>query len=242
MERNDVTMRDGREYVSMEEFCRRLDISRSTFEDRVRLGLIPITKFDGRRKRYVDWELGKKAYYIKPAETSKRNHTNEKKRNDSYTKAEEHVTPPSDKPLVPKIDSGLEMKMERIVDISSIDPEVLKDCTINGSVDWDLAKKKLTALTYAFDLEVKKGKYVEKSEVQRWALSLAKILESALSSIPNRYAAILEAEIMEICQRETRKPIQFTDEDKSRIRAHMVTVAPDIFRSIQSNLEEFDDN
>ena len=134
------------------------------------------------------------------------------------------------------------MKMERIVDISSIDPEVLKDGTINGSVDWDLAKKKLTALTYAFDLEVKKGKYVEKSEVQRWALSLAKILESALSSIPNRYAAILEAEIMEICQRETRKPIQFTDEDKSRIRAHMVTVAPDIFRSIQSNLEEFNDN
>ena len=61
MERNDVTMRDGREYVSMEEFCRRLDISRSTFEDRVRLGLIPITKFDGRRKRYVDWERGKKA-------------------------------------------------------------------------------------------------------------------------------------------------------------------------------------
>ena len=47
---------------------------------------------------------------------------------------------------------------------------------------------------------------------------------------------------MEICQRETRRPIQFTDEDKSRIRAHMVTVAPDIFRSIQSNLEEFNDN
>ena len=61
MERNDVTMRDGREYVSMEEFCRRLDISRSTFEDRVRLGLIPIKKKKKRRKRYVEWDPGKNA-------------------------------------------------------------------------------------------------------------------------------------------------------------------------------------
>lgn len=241
MERNDVTIRNGREYVSMEEFCRRLDISRNTFEDRVRLGLIPITRFDGRRKRYVDWELGKKAYHKKPVEKSKRGHAKEKKSNDSFTKADEHVAPPSDKPSIPKADSGLELKMERMVDISSIDPEVLKDCTIDGSVDWDLAKKKLTALTYAFDLEVKKGKYVEKSEVQRWALSLAKILESALSSIPNRYTAIMEAEIMEICQREMGKAVHFTDDDKSRIRVHMNTVAPDIFRTIQTSLEEFND-
>ena len=135
----------------------------------------------------------------------------------------------------------LEMKMEKTVDISSIDPSLLEDCTINGMVDWDMAKKKLTALTYAFDLDAKKGKYVEKSTIQRWALGMSKIIESALSSIPNRYSAILNAELVEILEREAGRRVELTEEDKSRIRAHMETVAPDIFRSIQEMLGEFKD-
>ena len=108
-------------------------------------------------------------------------------------------------------------------------------------VDWDMAKKKLTALTYAFDLDAKKGKYVEKATIQRWALGMSKIIESALSSIPNRYSAILNAELVEILEREAGRRVELTEEDKSRIRAHMETVAPDIFRSIQEMLGEFKD-
>ena len=74
-----------------------------------------------------------------------------------------------------------------------------------------------------------------------WALSLSKIIESNLSSIPNRYASILEAEVVSIVRKLTGKIVEVPDEDKSRIRESMDSVAPEIFKSIQKSLEEFDD-
>lgn len=248
MPRGEVsTMSNGREYVSVEEFARRTGCSAPTIYSRIRLGLIPTENF-GKKKIYIDWELGSKAYNVRPAAVTFKRSTYEKreakKARESgipYARAEEHVSSPSTSVSIPSVDSSLEMKMEKTVDISSIDPSLLEDCTINGMVDWDMAKKKLTALTYAFDLDAKKGKYVEKATIQRWALGMSKIIESALSSIPNRYSAILNAELVEILEREAGKRVELTEEDKSRIRAHMETVAPDIFRSIQEMLGEFDD-
>ena len=137
--------------------------------------------------------------------------------------------------------SAEDEKKEKLIDLSEIDPKLLKDCMSNGVVDWDLAKKKITAMTYAYDLDVKKGKYVEKAAVQMWAISLSKIIESNLSSIPNRYASILEAEVVSIVRKLTGKIVEVPDEDKSRIRESMDNVAPEIFKSIQKSLEEFDD-
>ena len=98
-----------------------------------------------------------------------------------------------------------------MIDLAERDPKRLKDCMANGVVDWDLAKKKITAMTYAYDLDVKKGKYVEKAAVQMWALSLSKIIESNLSSIPNRYASILEAEVVSIVRKLTGKIVEMLD-------------------------------
>lgn len=248
MPRNEVsTVSDGREYVSVDEFARRTGCSAATIYGRIRLGLIPTETF-GKKKIYIDWELGNKAYQIHPASVTFKRSTYEKReakkareKGVPYAKAEEHVSKPSTSVSIPSVDSSLEMRMEKTVDISSIDPSLLEDCTINGMVDWDMAKKKLTALTYAFDLDAKKGKYVEKAAIHRWALGMSKIIESALASIPNRYSAILNAELIEILEREAGRRVELTEEDKSRIRAHMDTVAPDIFRSIQSMLGEFAD-
>lgn len=250
MDRGPVFRNEGREYVTVEEFCRRVDISRTTFEKRARLGIFPITRFDGKRQRYLDWELAKRAYDMNPCDTVKvvsgKKNPNMKGRNshsNSFTPAKESAGKAKvPNATIPPADSGLEMKMEKIVDIENIDPRLLDDCTINGIIDWDLTKKKITALTYAFDLDVKKGKYIERVEVQKWAIALAKILESALASIPNRYVAILEAELLEITQKVTKETVHFTEQDKARIRKHMDSVAPDIFKSIQQMLGEFNDN
>ena len=66
MERNDVIRIDGRECVSIEEFIRRVDTSRQTLEKKIRLGIIPIIHPDGKRFRYIDWELGSKAWNMNP--------------------------------------------------------------------------------------------------------------------------------------------------------------------------------
>ena len=239
MERNDVIRIDGRECVSIEEFIRRVDTSRQTLEKKIRLGIIPIIHPDGKRFRYIDWELGSKAWNMNPPN---RKIVDSQRKAKKSTKKDTYMNPEGNagkaKISSPKLSevSAEDEKKEKL-----IDPKLLKDCMSNGVVDWDLAKKKITAMTYAYDLDVKKGKYVEKAAVQIWAISLSKIIESNLSSIPNRYASILEAEVVSIVRKLTGKIVEVPDEDKSRIRESMNNVAPEIFKSIQKSLEEFDD-
>ena len=129
MPRGEVsTMSNGREYVSVEEFARRTGCSAPTIYSRIRLGLIPTENF-GKKKIYIDWELGSKAYNVRPAAVTFKRSTYEKREAKKarengipYAKAEEHVSSPSTSVSVPSVDSSLEMKMEKTVDISSIDP------------------------------------------------------------------------------------------------------------------------
>ena len=246
MERNEITTIDGREYVSVEEFVRRMDTSRQTLEKRIRLGIIPVVRPDGKRRRFIDWELGSKAWNMNPpnmknVEAQRLAKRRNKDSNDSFMSTGKTPGKPRvDSPQIPSLENN-EIQNERLMDISEIDPKLIEDCTINGVTDWDLAKKKLTALTYAYDLDIKKGKYIEKAEVQRWALALSKILESNLSAIPNKYASILEAEVVSITRRLTGKAVEMTDEMKSEMRGRMEDVAPEIFKAIQKNLEEYND-
>lgn len=243
MERNEVTYIDGRECVSVEEFVRRMDTSRQTLEKKIRLGIIPIVRPDGKRFRYIDWELGSKAWNMNPPNpkmvASQR--IAKPKKNDSYMNPNSNAGKAKiGTPKVSEISIEDESR-DKLIDINDIDPKLIEDCKVNGTIDWDLAKKKLTALTYAYDLDIKKGKYIEKAEVQKWALALSKILESNLSSIPNRYASILEAEVVSIVRRLTGKAIDMTEEMKSSMRERMEGVAPEVFKSIQKNLEEYND-
>lgn len=244
MGRGEITTIDGREHVSVDEFARRVDISRQTLEKKIRLGIIPIVRPDGKRARYIDWELGLKAWNMNPpnrknVEAQKTVYA--KKKGDSFAKAEESAGKPFiGSPKVASLEEG-NIRKEKLIDINDIDPKLLEDCKVNGSIDWDLAKKKLTALTYAYDLDVKKGKYIDKAEVQMWALTLSKILESNLSSIPNRYASILEAEVVTTVRKLTGKVVDITDEMKGKMRERMENVAPEIFKSIQESLEKFND-
>ena len=199
MERNDVTTINGREFVSVDEFVRRMDTTRQTLEKR-------------------------------------------KPKNDSFMAEKENPGKPHmESASIPQIEKSSVQK-EKLLDISDIDPKLLEDCSVNGVIDWDLAKKKLTALTYAYDLDVKKGKYIEKAEVQMWAMTLAKILESNLSSLPNKYASILEAEVVAMVRSITGKVVDISDESKTKMKKLMNNVAPEIFKSIQETLEKYNEN
>jgi hypothetical protein len=244
MERNEITHIDGREFVTVKEFARREDVSEMTIEKKIKLGIIPVVYPDRKKKRYIDWELGDKAFNMNPPNRKNveaQRLVKRKKKEDTYAKAKESAGSPSvSSPSIPSIEDE-SIRKEKLIDISEIDPKLLEDCKVNGTVDWDLAKKKLTAMTYAYDLDIKKGKYIDKAEVQMWALTLAKILESNLSSIPNRYASILEAEVVSMVRKITGKTVNLTDEIKSKMRERMENVAPEIFRSIQESLEKFND-
>ena len=79
MPRGEVsTMSNGREYVSVEEFARRTGCSAPTIYSRIRLGLIPTENF-GKKKIYIDWELGSKAYNVRPAAVTFKRSTYEKR-------------------------------------------------------------------------------------------------------------------------------------------------------------------
>ena len=241
MERNDVTTINGREFVSVDEFVRRMDTTRQTLEKRIRLGIIPIVRPDGKRRRFIDWELGSKAWNMNPPNKNNveaQRLEKRKPKDDSFmTEKGNPGKPHMESASIPQIEKSSVQK-EKLLDISDIDPKLLEDCSVNGVIDWDLAKKKLTALTYAYDLDVKKGKYIEKAEVQMWA----KILESNLSSLPNKYASILEAEVVAMVRSITGKVVDISDESKTKMKKLMNNVAPEIFKSIQETLEKYNEN
>ena len=245
MERNDVTTINGREFVSVDEFVRRMNTTRQTLEKRIRLGIIPIVRPDGKRRRFIDWELGSKAWNMNPPNIKNveaQRLEKRKPKDDSFMAEKENPGKPHmESASIPQIEKSSVQK-EKLLDISDIDPKLLEDCSVNGVIDWDLAKKKLTALTYAYDLDVKKGKYIEKAEVQMWAMTLAKILESNLSSLPNKYASILEAEVVAMVRSITGKVVDISDESKTKMKKLMNNVAPEMFKSIQETLEKYNEN
>ena len=71
-----------------------------------------------------------------------------------------------------------------------------------------------------------------------WAMTLAKILESNLSSLPNKYASILEAEVVAMVRSITGKVVDISDESKTKMKKLMNNVAPEMFKSIQETLEK----
>ena len=75
-----------------------------------------------------------------------------------------------------------------------------------------------------------------------WAMTLAKILESNLSSLPNKYASILEAEVVAMVRSITGKVVDISDESKTKMKKLMNNVAPEIFKSIQETLEKYNEN
>ena len=75
-----------------------------------------------------------------------------------------------------------------------------------------------------------------------WAMTLAKILESNLSSLPNKYASILEAEVVAMVRSITGKVVDISDESKTKMKKLMNNVAPEMFKSIQETLEKYNEN
>ena len=73
-------------------------------------------------------------------------------------------------------------------------------------------------------------------------MTLAKILESNLSSLPNKYASILEAEVVAMVRSITGKVVDISDESKTKMKKLMNNVAPEMFKSIQETLEKYNEN
>ena len=106
-------------------------------------------------------------------------------------------------------------------------------------LDYDRLKTKLVSQKYQFDFDKDRGKYISKDEVIRTAQGMSKIIASYLDSIPQRYGAIITAQVTKITGHE------FTPDENATIRNILIDSGTNTLESIRKEflklMEEVND-
>lgn len=240
MTAEDIVMHDGKLYVSRKEFARRVDMSERTIVAYTNSGKIPTKKFKKNATKYIEWNSGKAIWDLLP-----KNHSaieKGKKSADVHRKYPKEVKEP--KVVEPKIaDLGIDMpELEILEDLSSFDPVKYSDCIIEGNMDYDKLKLRLTAETYQMKLDKERGLLLDKAVVVTWAKNLGSLLSSGLDAIPQRYTAILTAKCQTLVAKRLNMPeFEFTEQDKAELKLILKQCGPDLMRSLKQTILEMEE-
>lgn len=233
---------DGREFVSVSEFARREERIASCINRYIRKGILDAITVEEYGILYMDWEKQSHKYkeYIFSAKSiSKENR---------YTAvAAEPTEPKVASPSIPSNDMEPLDRDAPVVDLASIDPALHADCWIRDGhgkpmivpgtntprIDWEMLKKKLTAVSYQLKIDIERGRYVEKDTLTRFFIALAKILQTKISSIPSRYGAIF------IATAEDMKDVSFSAAETKELDNILANEGASILKDIQSDLRKF---
>lgn len=243
MNRNeDITMHDGKEYVSMQVFAERVGVGINTIKSRVRNGEIPFTNFDNRKKKYIEWQtasvIWKSLKFDKARSTSGK--ASMAKR---YGKIPQDVKEPEvASPEVPDVDVE-DIKVMDMTEMSSLSKEKYSDCLLpNGGFDYERLERRLRDETLEQKLAIQRGQLVEKTDVVSWAKKMGILVNSALESIPQKYTSVLVAQAQSIiATRIGISDFEFTEEERTRIRTLLKDVGPEIMKSIQLMIMEMEE-
>lgn len=239
MTREDTTMYDHKEYVTIDEFAKRVGAGRRTIMRRLSEGKLQSRTFDGRRTVYLEWESAKKMWDLLPHDTQR---INAGKRSNAkrYGKPmpEEPKKPQVYAPSVPTLDAEME-EMPELIDLSTFDKAKYRDCVIDGEFDYDKLKTRLTAETYQQKLNKERGQLVERTDIVNWAKRLGTMVNTGLESIPQKYTSVLIAQVQAIVSRRLEIPdFEFTEKERTDIRSALKGCGPEIMRSIRLMIME----
>ena len=233
----------GRLYVTPAEFASRVQGKKSYIQELIRRGKIRTTTLNGYKAPYIDWDSqsivyeGIKQKDIKDSLGMSIGKVREQRMDSSAIPA---IQTPSIQ--TPSTDSW--------IDTSKINPWKYPECWIRDeeqnyvlnpetnapSIDYDLLKQYLTAQRYQLDIEEKRGKYIDKNELSRSMMSIAKIISANLDAIPQRYGSIIVAS----CENITGH--SFDDAEKKSIINILKDEAGNIMNSVKNEIEQLVDD
>lgn len=186
----------------------------------------------------------------KPGRPKKEDSSTSKKKKGKNTKNSKYMSKPKSISVnLPKV-SEPEIEMEdmpagtTLMDLSELDPMRYSDCwklyegkPVLGDdgkplLNYELLQDRLKAETFAFKLQKEKGEYVAKADVITSVQALANLIRVGLDSIPSRYASRLIAEAKRITHHD------FTEEEKSDIKAHLSKVSAEILKTLQADIKK----
>lgn len=229
---------NGRKMVTVAEFANRKGVTRYAINYHIKNGNLFSVRPNGYKTQYMDWETQSLAY-----DTLATRSMGKGKEPDKYMKA---FTQP--KITTPRLESAEDLKLptsdiktEPVENLSYINPDDHPDCwffdndgkpAINPAtkqkvLDYDRLKTKLVSQKYQFDFDKDRGKYISKDEVIRTAQGMSKIIASYLDSIPQRYGAIITAQVTKITGHE------FTPEENVTIRNILIDSGTNTLESIR---------
>lgn len=233
----------GRLYVTPAEFASRVQGKKSYIQELIRRGKIRTTTLNGYKTPYIDWDSQSIVYEgIKQKDLKDSLGMNIGKVREQ--RIESGSIPAIQTPSIqtPSTDSW--------IDTSKINPWKYPECWIRDeernyilnpetnapSIDYDLLKQYLTAQRYQLDIEEKRGKYIDKNELSRSMMSIAKIISANLDAIPQRYGSIIVA----ACENITG--YSFDDAEKKNIINILKDEAGNIMNSVKNEIEQLVDD
>lgn len=234
---NPSLVYQGKEYVSIEEFARRINEKTSIVNGWIIAGKIHATNINGYSMQYLDWET-QKAIYNGFAKTKYMKINGIPEKGMEYSGS----IPSIRIPTIPT-----QSLIDNIIDTSRINAWKYPECWIRDensgrvvynpetnepSIDYDMLKQYLTAQKYQFEIDKNRGMYVDKNELTRSMLSIAKIISSNLESIPQRYGAMIIATV-EIITNHT-----FSDLERNTVANILKGEAENIMNSIKGEIEQ----
>lgn len=240
MTREETTTYGNKEYVTIDEFARRVTAGRRTIARRISEGKLKTRKFDGRRTQYLEWETSKRMWDMLPHDAQKINAARNS-RDKRYGKpTAEPKSPEVFQPSASVPELGDDV-IPDIVDLSTFDKGRYADCLVPGTseFDYDKLKLRLTAETYQQKLQKDRGQLVEKDEIVSWAKKLGIMVNTGLESIPQKYTSTLIAQVQGIISRRLDIPdFEFTEKERTDIRTTLKACGPEIMRTIRTMIME----
>ena len=243
MRDEDVTHVKGVEYVSINEFAKRVGASQYTVRNRIRDGKLSATTLGKNQTKYIAWETGRTMWAVFPKNTNGRKSKPilpEGAKVIPFHKVDEKVSAP--KVVAPKVDMPtVELPtLPPMEDMSSFSKEQYSDCLDeSGEFDYDKLKVRLTSEAYKLKQDKDRNLLVEKSEVVSQVRQIAAILNNGLDSIPQRYTSILLAGCQTIIANRLNMPdFEFTEEERATLRGYLKTVGPEIMKSLKLVIEK----
>lgn len=235
---SDIIHSDGKQYVSRKEFAKRVGIGERTMKTLTTTGKIPTTTFKKCGVKYIEWETG---YAIWKQLPKNRQRQAAGKASALKRKAGKVKEPAVVEPSVPELSAEMPEQIA-LEDLSTFDLSKYSDCVIDGEMDYDKLKMRLTAETYQLKLDKERGLLLDKTDVVTWARNIGSILSNSLEAIPQRYTAILTAKCQMIVAEKLGRPdFEFSAEDKADIRKSLNRVGPDIMNSIKLVIMEMEE-
>ena len=251
---DDSVIHENSEYVTINEFAKRLGISRSSVDGYLQRGKLQAKSINGSRVKYLQWDIQSKQFKMlrqNPANSKVKNGmANAGKARVRKAPAKKTMKPPKNievydikEPRLAEVpDESLELTGEPIINLDELDPMRYRDCWLsvdgdpvfdkNGrpQLDYEKLQQRLKAETYAFKLQKEKGEYVAKTDVLNAIQNIARLLNSKLDAIPGIYASRLIAEAKRITGYD------FNDIERASIKNHLKNEGVEIMKSLQQEI------